>query len=369
MKTRKRIKDVRHRLYGLLGASLVAFTALASCSKEPTASESVIEGKDGLLTFVPEFATVSGAPQTMGLIDPNFTSKMVFDMGLFICDNNAVYPSSAYHPHAAGYFNMKGHCEANRVSAGDPATYKWTFTPSNTTIPYSEAGVRISGGATVDVYAYTPYTTGSIADPTHIPYTASQDDYMYTAPVMGVNSGSVNLQLKHAMTCFSFKIYTTRVGNAVLTGIKFTPKSNDFLVSSGTFDATTGAVNDRVYADETTPLVVPIKNPTTGSIGVTLPTNTPDETTFDVIVPPILDYADNAIELTLIFKNNGDPDTEYLTPVTIPASSATFEDGKHQFKRGYRYIYEVKIDNYTKFKPLGFEEWNTVPDQTVDVNI
>lgn len=363
MITEKKIRSGR-TIHGLCGIALTALVLLASCSKE-SASQPEQPSMDGLLNFVPEFVGVSSdAPQTMALIDPNFTSKLVFDMGLFICDNNTTYPSSVYHPHAAGYFNMKGHCEANRTSSTDPATYKWTFTPSNTTIPYSEAGVRIVGGATVDVYAYTPYTTGSIADPKHIPYVASQDDYMYCEPKIGVSSGTVNIQLKHAMTCFSFKIFTTKVANAVLKQIKVTDKSGATMIASGDFDATTGIVTPATYASATTPVYIDINK--------TLPSGSPDETTFDVIVPPIVDYHDNDIEISLMFSyGSGENEviTEFLTPVAIPASSGTLEDGKYQFKRGYRYIYQIEVDDYNKFTPLGFEEWNTVPDQTIHVDI
>lgn len=361
MKTEKRNDFVRRGLLGMFAASLTALVALSACSKDPVSELPPSTDGAEYLMLAPDFVGVNDAPQTMGLIDPNFTGKMVFDMGLFICDNNSAYPSSIYHPHAAGYFNMKGHCEANRVSSGDPATYTWTYTPSNTTVSYTGAGIRVTSGAKVDVYAYTPYTTGSISDPRHIPYVASQNDYMWADPVMNVSSGTVSLPLKHAMTCFSFKIYTTKVGNATLKQIKVSDKSGSHIVASGMFDATTGEVNDRIYASSAAPVYV--------DINAKVPLGTADEATFDVIVPPITDYKDEHIEISLIFSDYNAAGTEFLTPVAIPALSASFEDGKYQFKRGYRYIYQIEVDNYNKFTPLGFEEWGLSPDQTVDVEI
>lgn len=358
MKTEKKNDGVRRGLHGLLVASLIVLGALSACSGD-AAEQRPASDEVGYLVFAPEFVGVSSAPQTMGIIDPNFTGKLEFDMGLFICDNNKTYPSHVFHPHAAGYFNMKGHCEANRTSSVDAPTYKWTFTPSNTTVPYTEAGVRLAGGAQVDVYAYTPHTQATVADPTQIPYTASQDDYMYCEPKIGVKSGVVSLKLQHAMTCFSFRIYTTKMEGAILSKIKVTDKTGRNIVKSGVFDATTGEVNNRIYATASDPLYV--------TFDKALPLNKPDEATFDIIVPPITDYTDRSIEITLMFSNGAE--VESLTPVSIMGGSASYEGGRYQFKRGFRYIYELEVDNYVKIKPLGFEEWSTTPDQTVNVEI
>lgn len=340
------------------GCLLIIIGMLTACSVENLAEQDPPK-EDRYITLQPKFVGIAQETPSRGLIDPNQIGKWEYNMGLFICDNSTKYPSSEYHPHSAGYHNMLGHCVVNKPYAMAETTYEWTFTPSNSTQAYSGAGIRVAGASLVDIYAYTPHTPGDCI-PKAIPFTASQEDYMWAEPVIGVSSGNIVLSLKHAMTCFSFRIYTKKVGDAVLKQIKLTPKRGDFLVSSGIFDATTGEVNNVVYASGTNPLYIEINR--------RIAHISPNEATIDVIVPPITDYQDNDIEVSLIFYNHNE-ETELLTPISIPASSATNEGGKYQFKKGYRYIYQIEVDNYNKFTPLGFEEWSTGPDQTINIDI
>lgn len=298
-------------------------------------------------------SVLGSLPTTKDLVLPDVQGKKTIEVGLLICDGGT------FTYHAVGYNNMLGKCVMEKSHASQPVKYTWSFIPSNTTVEYDEIGIRLVAGKTVDIYSYAPHKPGMGYGPKGIPYKISNDDFMYSRPIVGATSGRQMLNFEHAMTCFSFQVYSTRVGSVTLGKVKLYDRASRNLVFEGVFDTTTGLVAEdgRVFPGANEAYVVEINK----SLG-----GTPSpETSFDVVVPPIYDYRDGEIEVTMVF---GSTETK---PIKIPLAAAELNPvtSKYEFKSGVRYMFKINVDNYNKFKKLDLESWSAVPQETVKIDV
>lgn len=126
------------------------------------------------------------------------------------------------------------------------------------------------------------------------------------------------------------------------------------LVASGTFDCTAEDVSDAVTGSKGNIIKVEPKRSLRGGYWVS---------TY-IMMPPVygLDLASNEMKLSFVF-NNISAETEFYLPSTMKNSSVPVTE----FERGYKYIYELKLDNTMDFRPVGIEkQWQT---QTITLPI
>ena len=141
-------------------------------------------------------------------------------------------------------------------------------------------------------------------------------------------------------------------GNIALTSMTLTD-SKGRLITSGIFDCTAEDINNAVSG--TTGTQITIKPNRSLSRNLT-------STYF--IMPPVsgLDLASNEMKLSFVF-NNIEAEKEFYLPSIMDNSTTPVTE----FKRGYKYIYELTLDNTMDFRPVGVEQqWKT---QTITLPI
>ena len=243
--------------------------------------------------------------------------------------------------------NMKS--ELN-VGAGNEI--HWNYYVYNGTRQYDV--IYVMKGRPADIYAYHPWKS-YVDDITAIKFTSGQEDWMWATPV-NLSSTDTDtdepivseLAFAHAMTCIEVNIRCKYEGSVRFTSMTLTDESDTpRLVASGTMNA----VNGELTCD------APVSSITiTPNVGLT---HTSSGTTVFIIMPQVGDE-DNPLDLTnkkmnLSFKFNGiDAETSFTLPSVMGGSEIK------AFKRGYKYKYNLVLDNQIDFIPVGVEkEWGT----------
>ena len=324
---------------------LVAMLSVAvSCSKEHPLSD------DGetvpLLLEVPSIkASVSSKAAVNGNNFPY--SHTAYKVGLWL-----MHPGNKVIPQIEGFDNLKAeYLFADGVN-------RWTYYPFGTGEGKSgESSLYILKDRSLDIYAYYPWVE-SAEDLTNIPFVSGEDDWMVADPIMldADDTGAEvrrTLEFRHMMTCIEVKIQCRYEGNITLTSLTLTD-SKGRLVASGAFDCTEDDLDHAVTGIAGESIVVePQRNITRGSWVSTY-----------IMMPPVsgLDLASKEMKMTFVF-NNIEAETEFYLPSMMNGAGTPVTE----FKRGYKYIYELKLDNTMDFRPVGIEQqWQT---QTITLPI
>lgn len=211
--------------------------------------------------------------------------------------------------------------------------------------------IYVMKGRPADIYAYHPWKS-YVDDITAIPFTSGQEDWMWATPV-NLSSSDTNtdepivreLAFAHAMTCIEVNIRCLYQGSVRFTSMTLTDEADTpRLIASGTMNA----VNGELTCD------APVSSITiTPNVSLTY---TAAGTTVFIIMPAVGDDDDHPLDLdnkkiTLSFKFNGiDAKTSFSLPSVMGGSQLK------AFKRGYKYKFNLVLDNKIDFIPVGVEQ-------------
>ena len=266
-------------------------------------------------------------------------SQTPYEVGLWLMQKDDLTT-----PQIDGFNNLKAeYLFADGVN-------QWTYYPFGTEASQTgESSLHIQKGKDLDIYAYHPWVEG-VDDITSIPFVSGENDWMTSVPIRLAAAETMmpvtrSLEFRHLMTCIEVRIQCKYDGNITLTSMTLTD-SKGRLVTSGTFDCTTVNISEAVCGTTGSQIIVEPKR----SIGRSW------ISTY-IIMPPIsaLDLAAKEMKLSFVF-NDIEAETEFYLPSTMNGSNTPITE----FKRGYKYIYELKLDNTMDFRPVGIEQqWTT----------
>lgn len=262
-----------------------------------------------------------------------------------------------YVPHATGMNNMRA------VSGGGTS---WTYNFSdNLSKSIDVLAISSVAKTSADIYAYSPWTSGT-ETPERILYQSStQDDLMYAEEnISGKNMNikpdsldkqDVPLHFLHALSMVRIGIKLANSGyqSPTLTSVRIT-KTDEFVEtkmwSEGRFNALTGQ-----FIEDTYRAMQYIDIPANKAI-----TSTTSYAYFDCLLIPteVKNDGDLRIELTVNSQS-------LLEPYEIQLSDVLSSDGKKGFQPGYIYTLLFSIDNYLRFRPL----YITVSDEWIDADL
>lgn len=323
---------------------LTALLSLAvSCENDSAVSS---DGMTVDLTF--SNPSIRASVDSKGSIDGNNFpySHTAYEIGLWL-----MHPGSDVIPQIEGFDNLKAeYLFADGVN-------RWTYYPFGTGAGQTgESSLHILKGRDLDIYAYYPWL-GDVTDITRIKFDSGETDWMTAVPIHltyeeTMTSVKKSLEFRHLMTCIEVRIQCKYDGNIALTSMTLTD-SKGRLITSGIFDCTAEDINNAVSG--TTGPQITIKPNRSLSRNLT-------STYF--IMPPVsgLDLASNEMKLSFVF-NNIEAEKEFYLPSIMDNSTTPVTE----FKRGYKYIYELTLDNTMDFRPVGVEQqWKT---QTITLPI
>lgn len=320
------------KLFGTITGMLFLIPALlVSCEKVSVFSS---EG-DTVSLFFDSPAVVPEVDSKVPVNGEDFPfSPVSYNLGFWLMKKDNVE-----EPQIMGYSNLKAeYLKADGVNS-------WSFYPFGSGVK-PVGNLFVMKKRAIDVYAYHPWVAGA-DDMTAIHFVSGEDDWMIAQPVKLDESDTENdivvpLAFKHLMTCIQVNIKCLYKGSIKVTSMTLTDEKGR-LIPSGTFDCT-----------EPDPDLALNLGPPSSSI-VLRPNrslNGQSYVSFYIMMPPVsgLDLADK--EMTLSFEFNGiDAETDFVIPPTMSGSSQEIKE----FKRGYKYIYNLTLDNTIDFIPKGIE--------------
>lgn len=338
-----KMRNIIQKIFTALGITLMLASAV-SCDEQ---SGLAVDDGTVMLTF--SNPSIIASVDTKASIDgSNFPySHSSYELGLWLMRHTDV-PT----PQIEGFGNLKAeYLFADGVN-------RWTYYPFGTDARQSgESSLHILKARPLDIYAYYPWVEGA-NDITKIPFVSGEKDWMTSIPISLTSeetrtSLTKSLNFRHIMTCIEVKIQCRYDGNITLTSMTLTD-SKGRLVTSGTFDCTKADLDAAVSgtASGNRIIVEPGR-----SIGRSW-------TSTYIMMPPVsgLDLASYEMKLSFVF-NNIEAETEFYLPATMVDSNEPVTE----FKRGYKYVYELLLDNTMDFRPVGIEQqWNT---QTITLPI
>ncbi|MDO4164764.1 MAG: fimbrillin family protein [Bacteroides sp.] len=334
------------------GCILFGLVLLAACDE---ATEAMIADTEETtaLNFAPSIAATVET-RTAPITGNKFPNSRTYSLGFWVCkhEEETDYNQREYVAAMTDYNNLKATLSIG-AATGETDEEIWKYTFSN--LEHDTLSVRRY--TSVDVYAYHPYTSATTS-PTAVPFTSGQSDWMYADPYTiteAQTAGSrveVPMVFHHTMTSIQVNIICRYDGTVDLTRMTLTDTKGERLGVSGTMNATNGELTD-------------ITKGSSISISPNTRLNNATYTTFCIIMPAIDEYADGEFELSFQFDNNDMAET-YSLPTQMNKldenGDSTGEtvtiDG---FKKGVRYIYNVELNNYMHFTPVGVDEtaWST----------
>lgn len=326
---------------------------MAACTKEPAAEPSGETVPLNLSAFITAEARVQSRAIVPG--DKFPSDNKIYPIGMWVCSHED--PPTAFTPAMPGYGNLLASLGVEAISENEWRDI-WRYTIDGTTYDI----LSVLRNKAVDIYAYYPHTA-SASDPTAVPFTTGETDWMWARPVAltsGNLSGSsveVPLQFEHVMTALRVRIKCKYNGNVQLTSMTLTDTESR-LYKAGSMNIVENKLNlsdaDRIgelklnsYADKT--VTSSFKN-------------------FYILMPPVGNYADGQFELSFVF-NNIAAQTTFKIPNTITKKDPNDPDAPGEtvtitaFEAGKRYTYNLTLDNTMTFEPIGIDdEWVTVDD-------
>lgn len=349
----------RHTIALRRGALLSLLLLAGACTKEPTAER--LPGDTETVRLNPSAYIVAGTrmQSRAAISGGKFPSDgKRYPIGMWVCKHEET--PTKFEPAMDGYGNLLASLGVEAVGENEWRDL-WKYTFSGTLDGTTHDILSVQRYEPVDIYAYYPRQTDNgdtPFDPTAVPFTTGETDWMWAAPVKngiavdGKSTIDAPLHFSHAMTCLRVKIRCKYDGSVKLTSLTLTD-SEGRLYKAGSMDIVEHklSLND---ADKT------------GKLALTYSDNTLVKTykVFDIIMPPVGDYEDGQFELSFVF-NDIAAQTSFKIPNTIPKDPNVPDiiETITAFEAGKRYMYSLTLDNRMKFEPIGIDdEWITVPD-------
>ncbi len=344
---------------GLLVSSFLVLTSLLSCEPEQTVYNPVTD-YDGFTTLVPLVSIENVVPHDRVGNSDNGTKSCVFtgrdfkkgdSFSLWICN------SDDYTSYNRGSTNIKVSFDSNNALVySHDSDLSGTFSKVllkqiSTDKPYA------------DIYAFAPHVQ-SIEDITNIPFEVRDgNDWMYAVQNHPDSTSNKNKQIqgvfysiqtqfyfRHLMSLLEFNVQCKYPGSGNLSLSSINIKPN--IYSSGVFNAIQGTVTPTDSATLSLPPVVDTKVTTTPATARVL------------LIPQTFSASDT---LTFGFNFNG------LSPFgvsggkdilsfDVPATELLIPgDNTYGFKAGYRYSFDIEIENYLHFHGVTISNvWDVV---------
>lgn len=323
----------------------------ASCDSEPdlrTADEVVLN----LIPHIGSEVHVSRALPSVfdGVTFAPTNGVKTINLGMWLSENE-----HSYEAYSLGMDNMK--CIYD-ISVNPPS---WTFHYGVT--PHYILSVKPidTGHDDLYLYAYAPYNAEAVS-PEVVPVKSGDDELIYTQPIHSKSKKSgetidIPLNFMHAQACIEFRIVPARQHyNIELNGLTIndTNMENQIIPLSGKFNTVTGS-----YIDESLQYCDMLE---LSQMSIKLPQYTSSMTPIKVYVPiiPFKGYEDNRFEVEFNFSS---------VKCTIPLSTINKdENGCMEFKQGYKYVYNLVLDNETLYKSGALEtKWSDGPITNFDI--
>ena len=332
------------------GALLSWLLLAAACSKEPTAELPSGETETVALNLS-AYITAGAQLQSRAIVSGNkFPSdNKTYPVGMWVCSHEDT--PTAFTPAMLGYDNLLASLGVEAINENEWRDI-WEYTFGGT----KHDMLSVQRNEAVDIYAYYPYTA-SASDPTAVPFTTGDTDWMWAKPVelaasqLSGSSVEAPLQFSHAMTCLRVRIVCKYSGNVQLTSMTLTDTEGR-LYTAGSMNIVENKLN-LSEADKTGELKLTYADKT-------VTTSFKD---FYILMPPVADYEDGQFKLSFVF-NNIAAQTTFKIPNTMTSPDASGGTVMiTAFEAGKRYTYNLTLDNTMTFEPIGIDdEWITVDD-------
>lgn len=335
--------------YGVL---LPCLLLVAACTKEPAAESSGETVPLNLSAYITAEARVQSRAIVPG--DKFPSDNKTYQVGMWVCEHEDV--PTAFIPAMPGYGNLLASLGVEAISENEWRDI-WKYTIDGTTHDI----LSVWRNSAVDIYAYYPHTA-SASDPTAVPFTTDDTDWMWSKPIkltdsdLSESSVEVPLQFEHVMTALRVRIKCKYNGNVQLTSMTLADTESR-LYKAGSMNIVENKLN-LSDADRTGELRLTYADKTVTS----------SFKDFYILMPPVENYADGQFELSFVF-NNIAAQTTFRIPNTMTKKDPNDPDAPGEtvtitaFETGKRYTYNLTLDNTMTFEPIGIDdEWITVDD-------
>lgn len=325
--------------------SALSLLMLSSCTGEPLSGLSVETDRTAI---APEVTIENTVPATKApVLGTSFPNGGTY--ALWIC-NGGTYEE----------FNERtNNIKATYASADD----SWSYAYDGVTGSFTNIIVRKEEGtestATLDLYAYSPFISGT-KDLTAIAFTATdQQDLMYalenntdTNKGKGISDPQIisYFRFHHALSLVEFRVKNKNSGSTINVSQTWIKSSADTQIyTKGSFNAVTGEVTGN----------------TSGTVAVTVNpaksiTSTSEYTSIYMLVIPTECQGDDII-MGFVMDAVGGSDSG-LNSFSVSRDDLKHGDGvTYGFQAGYRYVFNVDIDNYVHLTGVQIDrEWTTL---------
>jgi len=320
------------KLFGTITGMLFLIPALlVSCEKVSVFSS---EG-DTVSLFFDSPAVVPEVDSKVPVNGEDFPfSPVSYNLGFWLMKKDNVE-----EPQIMGYSNLKAeYLKADGVNS-------WSFYPFGSGVK-PVGNLFVMKKRAIDVYAYHPWVAGA-DDMTAIRFVSGEDDWMIAQPMKLDESDTENdivvpLAFKHLMTCIQVNIKCLYKGSIKVTSMTLTDEKGR-LIPSGTFDCTEPDPDKALKRGAASSTIV---------LRPDRALNGQSWVSFYIMMPSVegLDLTEK--EMRLSFEFNGiKAETDFVIPATMSDSTQEIKE----FKRGYKYIYNLTLDNTIDFIPKGIE--------------
>lgn len=266
----------------------------------------------------------------------------------------------------------------NRIDLVVSPNGSLSYTPVGFTTPTPSLYLKRNAGP-VDLYAYYPNTSEKATHLEAIPFTLGRtniSNHDYMLPVEGKSTVDPNaygtniscelpLTFYHIMSQLEFRFIPSFWGQDLFPNFYLNCTRNgqpaEVIGTKGTFSFTTGVVTPTSWASEQvfSGEYIPIQGLLTPSVQ-------------GVIFPSIeLDQADDDIKMSIEIRFNEQKPGQDPVPIqtepyeiSLKSLTATDKDGnkRHGLLPGYKYVINVKIDNFVKYSGVpSMVKWTDVP--------
>ncbi|MDR2131538.1 MAG: fimbrillin family protein [Odoribacteraceae bacterium] len=334
------------------GALLVCLALLMACEKPPTTTPADAGGRAVSLNFsagvIPNAST-----RAVPILGDKFPSGN-YKIGLWVCSGGQTAAMTGYNNILADVTVLAA-TETER-------NYEWKYTFEGGT---AHEGLSVKEGNPVTIYAYHPWKAG-VTDITAVPFTSSQDDWMWATPqsftAAQTNAAHLDVPLAftHAMTCIQVNVKCKYDGNVRLVSMTLTDKQNR-LVPSGTMNALTGELTAGPRGPITLTLNA-LLNAQSQSFCIIMP---------EVKTPDLPAYVSNDFTLSFKFQNTSDQqivDGRVAFDIPDQIRQGETQTTITEFTRGTRYIYSLELENMMYFAPVEMDDtWILKPETDIDL--
>lgn len=326
------MRRLRYILYQLLFLLMIIITGCDSNNESEIPSDMVT------LSFYPSIntdATLSrGSPAILTgdkFESVNDISK--FKFGMWLCQ------SGSLEPYSLGMDNMEAIYDAQK-SAMD----SWEYFYGGTTHKKLSAKPH----SDIDIYAYYPYNS-EVTDPTKVPFSVPDNDLLWAPPVK-IHTGEantteiINLEYQHMLACIELKINVLHNSSEnYLQEIRISESNPEesLLYENGELNIIDGTIE--LTQSSAVPYIEINK------INTLIPNNSTITISAYIPIIPIEGYTNQRFTLSLGFSAGKYKPTTEVRSTQLPTIG---DVDVMDFKQGYKYIYDLYIDNEMTIKAL-----------------